>query len=114
MDDFTSFPKFQYSEFFKNGRDGQMVIRSNNWEEFKELKVKLDEIMLKHQPVKPTQTVIPEAPQNPICGTHKVPMVWKQGVSRSTGKPYGFWGCSIKNEDGTWCNYKPDMIKKGI
>lgn len=37
MEDQT-FPKYQYSEFIKSGgRDAQIVVRSNEWEEFETL-----------------------------------------------------------------------------
>lgn len=44
----------------------------------------------------------------PICGIHHVEMKWKEaGVSKS-GKPYqGFWTCNTKNNDGSFCTYKP-------
>jgi len=54
--------------------------------------------------------VLPEAAparQAPICGVHGQPMTWKTGISKSSGKPYAFWSCSIKNADGTYCKYSP-------
>ncbi len=44
----------------------------------------------------PVTRVLPqEAPaqtQAPICGIHGTPMTWKQGISKSSGKPYAFFG----------------------
>jgi hypothetical protein len=37
----------------------------------------------------------------PICAVHDVPMV------RVQGKLGEFWSCHQKNEDGSWCSYKP-------
>ena len=46
---------------------------------------------LLHQPGKET----------PICGVHNVPMV------EVKGKHGPFWSCHVRNEDGTFCSYKP-------
>ena len=43
----------------------------------------------------------------PICKYHNKPMSWKEGVSKTTGKPYAFWSCTEKTADGIWCDYKP-------
>lgn len=40
------------------------------------------------------------------CPIHKVDLEFKEGVSKTTGKPYAFWGCSIRDNNG-WCKYKP-------
>jgi hypothetical protein len=42
-----------------------------------------------------------------LCGIHGTPMVFKEGVSKKTGKPYAFWGCDTKNADGSFCSFKP-------
>jgi hypothetical protein len=47
----------------------------------------------------PTPQVEPE--EKEICGIHNVPMVWQPGR-----KGY-FWSCHIKNEDDSWCTYRP-------
>jgi hypothetical protein len=47
----------------------------------------------------------------PICGEHHVPMTWKTGVGRASGKPYAFWACPQKNADGTYCNWKSTEVK---
>lgn len=60
---------------------------------------------------------VPQAPQvapqadtgikiTPICGIHNIPMNWKTGISKTTGKPYAFWSCSGKMPDGGWCTFK--------
>lgn len=41
----------------------------------------------------------------PICKTHNVPMVHRQGFAKATGKPYDFWSCSVK-EGGVFCKEK--------
>ena len=42
----------------------------------------------------------------PICGNHNAPMKWKEGVSKKNGKEYAFWSCSMKMQDGSYCDYK--------
>lgn len=60
------------------------------------------------------QPVQPVAPV--VCGIHGTPMkLIPAGVSKSTGKPYNsFMACQSANADGTRCNWKPDMVKKGV
>lgn len=43
--------------------------------------------------------------ETPMCGTHNVPMTWKTGVSKKTGRPYAFWSCGEMN-NGMYCDYK--------
>ena len=50
-------------------------------------------------------TTTPQTP--PTCGIHNIPMTWKVGVSKTSGKSYAFWACSGKMPDGSWCTYKP-------
>ena len=38
----------------------------------------------------------------PICAVHDLPMVKVQG------KRGEFWSCHQRNEDGGWCDYRPD------
>jgi len=60
-----------------------------------------------------TNGATPQAPAKdvPICGEHNVPMVWKQGVGRASGKPYAFWACPQKNNDGSYCNWQSKEVK---
>ncbi len=39
--------------------------------------------------------------QAPLCGVHSTPMVSVQG------KHGAFWSCHKRNEDDSWCSYKP-------
>ena len=52
----------------------------------------------------PQMTIAPQIV--PTCGIHNIPMIWKTGVSKTTGKPYAFWACSGKMPDGGWCTFK--------
>jgi hypothetical protein len=36
----------------------------------------------------------------PVCAVHKIAMNW-------IDKNGGFWSCHKKNDDGSWCNYRP-------
>lgn len=40
----------------------------------------------------------------PECAIHHVPMVLVQG------KQGPFWSCHKKNQDGSWCSYKPKIL----
>jgi hypothetical protein len=42
-----------------------------------------------------------EAEEPPTCAVHDLPM------ARVQGKKGAFWSCHQKNNDGTWCSYKP-------
>ena len=56
-------------------------------------------------PTSETKEIGKESP-NPICQVHKVPMVWKEGISKEN-KHYAFWACPIRNPDNSFCNYRP-------
>jgi hypothetical protein len=40
----------------------------------------------------------------PSCGVHKIPMV------RVNGKYGAFWSCRQRNEDGSYCKFKPNTV----
>lgn len=42
-----------------------------------------------------------------MCERHQSEMKWKEGVGKTSGKPYAFWSCSQKEPDGSWCKWKP-------
>jgi hypothetical protein len=46
---------------------------------------------------------------NPICQIHKVPMVWKEGIKDN--RHYALWACPQRNQDGSFCKYKPEKSK---
>ena len=78
-------------------------IKSKGW------KNKWDEPVVAKPTSMPSSTTT--APQ--ICGVHGVPQVWKTGKYKNTtqyhkaGDDYGFWSCTSKNADGSYCNWKP-------
>ena len=55
-------------------------------------------------------TVLPQPtnPQAPSCGVHGNLMIWKTGVSKTSGKPYAFWTCPTKNADNSFCTFRPE------
>ena len=56
---------------------------------------------------KPIQTTVSN-PNAPICGVHDAIMIWRKGGISKAGKPYpGFWACPDRNEDGSYCTYRP-------
>ena len=44
------------------------------------------------------QKAAPE--EAPTCAIHQIPMKW-------IDKNGGFWSCHKKNDDGSWCSYRP-------
>lgn len=46
----------------------------------------------------------------PVCGVHGSTMEWKSGISKKTGKPYAFWSCPVRNNDGSWCSFTPPKV----
>jgi hypothetical protein len=46
----------------------------------------------------------PDDEHPPACAVHQLPMI------RVQGKKGAFWSCHQKNEDGSWCSYKPPKI----
>jgi hypothetical protein len=43
----------------------------------------------------------------PVCGVHRIAMVWREGDNKQSGKHYAFWACPEKNPDGSFCKFKP-------
>lgn len=74
------FPKYQYSVFLKNGRDQQLVIRANTFEELVEAKKNVDKILEVSE--KNTETLAKEfvantpevAPSEHFCALHSKEM----------------------------------------
>src|SRR5437870_3422127 len=44
---------------------------------------------------------VPDPEHPPVCGVHAIPMVLQQGRRGS------FWSCHERNEDGSFCSYRP-------
>lgn len=49
----------------------------------------------------------------PFCPIHNLEAKWKEGVSKTSNKPYAFWSCPIKKEQngGEYCPHKFDVPK---
>lgn len=87
-----SFPRFQYSVFTANG--GQFVVRSNDFETFKEdiktilaYKKASDATSEANTPQNDVKTAY-NASQSQFCARHNVPLQWSQYPSKKTGKKY--------------------------
>jgi len=97
----NNYPKYQYSTFRKNGRDEQLVIRTETFKDLIKAKKNIDQILEKDvkQQALPIDTQaggkgivnLPggEAIATPKCPTCGEPMAKRTGKS---GKE--FWGCS--------------------
>ena len=85
LNNMADFPRYQYSEFLKGERDGQIVIRADTKEEFEEAKKYIDKIFTKHtEPIQDTRTTqAPSKTAKPIhiekyqevcekCGAKKI------------------------------------------
>lgn len=98
------------AELWTNGEDGKITYEKLFEDEPSRLMMieKTGAKVLKDVPhVAPApQRASQSTTQAPICGIHNIPMVWKTGVSKTSGKPYAFWACSGKMTDGGWCTYK--------
>jgi hypothetical protein len=57
------------------------------------------------QPATPQTVPDVSTKHQPTCPVHGLTTVWKEGVSKKTGKPYGFWGGTEKHGD-EWCKAK--------
>lgn len=53
-------------------------------------------------------------PAQQICPLHNTYFVLRQGISKTTNKPYSFYACPGKNPDGSFCRAKPGQIQRGV
>lgn len=81
---------------------------------FNDAQVIYDQIVAKYglkassSPTKTSNASPQDAESAPICMVHGVPMNRRPGGVSKTGRAYpAFWACPIKNDDGSFCNYKP-------
>lgn len=106
-----AFPKYQWSEFCKNGKDGQLVVRSDDRDEFIQMLGQLEELKaLAHgETAKPVtaprrDSEIDEAvestssPKTLACGTCGEPATKKSGVS-AKGRAWTGLFCSSGEKD---------------
>ncbi len=85
------YPAFQYSVFLKGSKDEQLVIRAENWEEFKEYKKKANAIIEKVQPQGE-----PEPPAEPRPEPKKEANCNKCGAEMVLNPKTGKWFCVKK------------------
>jgi len=124
-----NYPRFQASFFIGNGgKDNQIVVRNEDWEEFKKDLIRVKEIRetaekkYKKEVAPAEAFVSPQAPQTPqgtpqvdigyVCPHHNKKMTKMPAGTSKAGKPYNaFWSCGEKNPDNSWCSYKPELVK---
>lgn len=96
MSDFIGgYPKYQYSVFLKGSRDEQIVIRADDWEEFKALKTNVDAIVDKHK--EEALESRSEAQKHcPNCGEPMEIITGTTKTGKNKGKPWKAWGCTAK------------------
>jgi hypothetical protein len=92
-------------------------VRADDWEEYKEACENMETTLpqVKAFPDDTGHLATPQAKvdvssrHQPTCPVHGATTVWKEGVSKKTGKPYAFWGCTEKNADGSYCSAKLNL-----
>jgi predicted RNA-binding Zn-ribbon protein involved in translation (DUF1610 family) len=103
----VTFNKWQYSVFVKNGVDGQLVVRSNDEEEFWGMVKKLNEYVIQKNggqlplPVKQVSAVVDDKPQSIDCPQCGEVMQYRSGVGKTSGKPYKAWFCTSGDRSHT-------------
>ena len=93
----ADYPKYQYSLFLNGGREEQVVIRAEEWEDLIEAKKNIDKIVEKRQmndsvkgdPDPKWIQGVDEGMVKPQCPKCKSEMVWR--TAKKTGDQ--FWGC---------------------
>lgn len=88
------YPTYQYSEFLGDKQQKQIVIRHDDWGEFKLAKANIDKI-LERQHAKEE-----DGAPTTICSTCGQPGQFKKGISKK-GKPYSAIFCSTENKSHT-------------
>ena len=86
MNDETYYPKFQYSVFRDGSRDEQLVVRADDFEEFKNLKKQLDLILTNGS--SQNGEAHNQASKTMKCMQCGGEARYREGVSKKTDKPY--------------------------
>lgn len=99
----SGFPRFQYSEFIKNGRDGQFVVRGYDWETFKKDVEDARQLFGAQAPVGQPEVLVsggtPAAAVDEarFCDEHQVALKLREMPNGAK-----FWDHRRKNEAGVW------------
>ena len=105
MEDIKGYPKYQYSVFTKNGRDEQLVIRADTFEELKEAKLNIDKILEKRaEASQNTPQSVPAPIMNRPCTQEgcQGTQTYRNGISKKTNKPYAGWFCELSKDHTNW------------
>lgn len=110
-DNQTGFPRYQLSHFVGNDKNApQVVVRSNDFEEFKRQIQELKEVEGMIEPVKqstawlnepvrePVRERVNESEQALVCNTCGQPATARSGVSKKTGKAWKALFCSTNDK----------------
>lgn len=101
-----SYPKYQYSVFTKNGRDEQLVIRADTFEELIEAKKNIDKILAKKDAAhETTQATLPAIPVNTrpcVKEGCQGTQTYRAGIGKTTNKPYKGWFCDLSRDHTDW------------
>jgi len=89
----NGYPKYQYSIFLKDGKDEQIVIRADDFDELIEAKKDIDKILEKRQKDESVKDPDPEWIQETRAGKPLCPEC-KEGMVKREGAKGEFWGCS--------------------
>jgi len=104
----NNYPKYQYSVFLKNGKDAQVVVRSDKFDEFKALIAEIDQEFAHrydNRAEKPAKTAIPSSQEDcPICHNS----VWINEGTGKNGLPYKNKRCTKNKEHVVWWDFELD------
>lgn len=105
MEEAKSYPKYQYSVFLKNGKDAQVVVRADEFEEFKKLVEDISsEFAHRYDNRADAVPTKPSAQEDcPICHNS----VWINEGEKN-GKPWKNKKCTKNKEHITWWDFNLD------
>lgn len=98
MQNNTSYPLYQYS-IFLSGREEQLVIRADSFEELIEAKKNIDKILIKRETSVPQDATT--AVETLLCARCGLPATIKSGISKKNGKAWSAIFCSSENKSHT-------------
>ena len=105
--------EYKYQKSWNIGNE-MIVVRSDDFQDFMDAIGNIGQLIPKTKAFPedsgPQATPQSQVTSAPTCGIHNIPMVWKApGVSKTSGKPYpGFWSCKERNQDGSYCKFRPE------
>lgn len=105
----------EYPTYQKDWTVGNQMfhVRCNDFESFKAAVKNIESMIPSNKPFPDDEGDYATSPEQavnaPVCKIHHTVMTRKPaGVSKNGRKYPAFWSCGQKNDDGTWCNYRPE------